>query len=116
MNRDKRSLPKWIILPAVFVIGMIILVSFSGHISQLISQHTPMPYYEADEPLVEAAIREAYGAGTNISEVKRHSYAVVVYLPDMKCVGLNTRPGWLGVTQTVCFKTSDGSVAIRHSS
>lgn len=116
MNRDKRSLSKWIILPAALGIGMILLVAFPRHISQLISQNIPVPYYKSEERLVEAAVREAYGAEASIADVRTHSYPVVVSLPDMKCVGFNVRRGWLGVTQTVCFRKSDGSVAVRHSS
>ena len=114
VNREKRSLPRWIIVPVVFVIGMILWVSVNP-IGRFISQHTPVPYYQLEEPLVKAAIREAFGAGANIAEVKSHSYPVVVRLPDMNCVGFNLRPGWIGVTETVCFRKNDGSVAIRHT-
>ena len=115
MNRGKRWLTKWTLVPAVLVIGTGLCVSFLGQISQFISQQIPVPYHKGEEPLVEAAIREAYGAEASIADIKRHAYPVVVHLPDMKCVGFNLRRGVIGVRQTVCFKKSDESVAVRHS-
>lgn len=115
MNRDKKSFSRWIIVPAGLVIGIIVLVSFSGQISQFIIRHTPNPYYKSDERLVEDAVKEMYGDRASIADLIGHVYPVVVSLPDMKCVGFNVRRGVLGPTQTVCFRKSDGSVALRHS-
>lgn len=115
VNRDKKSLPRWIIVSALLVIGMILLVSLFGPISRIIIQHTPNPYYKSDEPLVEDAIRELYGDRASMADVVGHTYPVVVSLPDMKCVGFNVRHGVLGPTQTVCFRKSDRSVVLRHS-
>lgn len=114
MSRDKRSLPRWTILPVFIVAGVILLVSFFGPASNLIVQNTPAPYVASDEPLIEAAVRESFG-GEPISSIRRHSYPVVVQLPDMTCVGFNVRPGVLGTSRTVCFKKADGSVAVRHA-
>lgn len=114
LSRDKRSLPWWIILPVVIVAGMVLLVSFFGPVSNLIVQNTPAPYSASDEPLIEAAVRESFG-NEPISSVRRHSYPVVVHLPDMSCVGFNVRSGVLGTSRTVCFRKADGSVAVRHA-
>ncbi len=110
MSRDRRSLPKWIIVPTVLVIGVVSVFLFQDRLLQLI----PVPYYKSEAQIVEAAIKEAFGAEPSAS-VRRRSYPVVVDLPDMTCVGFNLRPGWIGATQTVCFRKSDGSVAVRHS-
>jgi hypothetical protein len=115
MSRDKRSLRKWIIVLSSVAVGTALLVAFSRNISSLLVQHVPVPYHKDDERLVKAAIAEIYGPGVSISEVKKHAYPVVIHLPDMACIGFNLRPGWIGVEQSVCFRTADGSVAIRHS-
>jgi hypothetical protein len=58
-------------------------------------------------PSEEAVVNKAldlYGKGRlSRAEILKNVTPVVVYLPDMTCVGLNLNEGVLGADTTLCF-------------
>ncbi len=56
-----------------------------------------------DKVLVEKAL-DIYSKGkVSREEILKSVNPVVVYLPDMNCVGLNLKEGVLGGDTTICF-------------
>ena len=84
------------------------LVYSAGVMGTSACHRDPLAKYGPDERLyVERAI-ELYSGNGKISraEVFRRVDPVVVYLPDMTCVGMNLRRGVVGGDSTVCFDKS----------
>ena len=78
-------------------------------------ESVPVPYHMSDQGLVDRAIRIYSGNGRVPHEtVIREVYRVVVHLPEMSCVGLNLRPGMAGGDTVICFRKSDGLVAVKY--
>lgn len=75
----------------------------------------PVPYHISDQGLVDRAIQIYSGNGRVSNEAAmREVYPVVVHLPEMSCVGLNLKPGIAGGDTTICFRKSDGKIAVNH--
>lgn len=71
-------------------------------------------YGPIERPYVERAIAIYSGHGKISSEqVLRMVDPVVVYLPNMTCVGMNLRRNWAGGDRTICFG-GDGHLLIDY--
>jgi hypothetical protein len=73
-----------------------------------------MPHVrKSDEPLVNKAV-DIYREGkVSRGDVLRDHEPVVVYLPDMTCVGLNLKEHMVGGDTTMCFDKS-GKQVVYH--
>lgn len=114
MPHDKKSYFRIVSIVTVAVVAAISFLPLKNWGVWYVNQILPAPYEEDDEPLVEAAMRDAFGQDVDIRNMKRTVYPVVVDLDRMKCVGLNLRRGVYGRSQTVCFSKIDGSVVVRY--
>lgn len=80
------------------------------------TQNGDKTYREAEEKYVSKAIYIYSGKGRiSRSEIEKDVRPVVVYLPDMICVGLNLRPGHAGGDTTICFD-KNGNEVLHHVS
>ena len=96
MKIARSSIPLVIALIVGIVLGLAISFGWRGY--------DRPTYRESESPLVEKAYRVwSHNGRASRVEFNREFSPVVVYLPEMTCVGLNLKPSLVGGDETICF-------------